>query len=80
VAHAPNVPGAAAGHRAATYARPCVTGELKRYFHDKRWPVHVKRSVQHLTLYLRSQGGQRNRQEYRTGPSVTFADDAQLPQ
>jgi RNA polymerase sigma-B factor len=37
----------------AAYARPCITGELKRYFRDKRWPVHVKRSVQDLTLEVR---------------------------
>ena len=25
----------------ATYARPCISGELKRHFRDKRWQVHV---------------------------------------
>jgi RNA polymerase sigma-B factor len=28
------------------YARPCILGEIKRYFRDKRWPVRVLRSVQ----------------------------------
>jgi RNA polymerase sigma-B factor len=41
------------GGSLATYARPCITGELKRYFRDKRWPVHVKRSVQDMTLEVR---------------------------
>jgi RNA polymerase sigma-B factor len=35
------------------YARPCISGELKRHFRDKRWPVHVKRSVQKLVLETR---------------------------
>jgi len=35
------------------YARPCITGELKRHFRDKRWQVHVKRSVQELMLEAR---------------------------
>jgi RNA polymerase sigma-B factor len=30
------------------YARPCILGEIKRYFRDKRWPVRVLRSIQEL--------------------------------
>ena len=37
----------------AAYARPCVSGELKRHFRDKRWQVHVKRSVKDLMLEAR---------------------------
>ena len=37
----------------ATYARPCISGELKRHFRDKRWRVHVKRPVQELILEVR---------------------------
>jgi RNA polymerase sigma-B factor len=36
------------------YARPCVSGEIKRHFRDKRWQVHVKRSVQELRLEMRT--------------------------
>jgi RNA polymerase sigma-B factor len=35
------------------YAQPCVSGEIKRHFRDKRWQVHVKRSVQELRAELR---------------------------
>jgi len=35
------------------YARPCITGEIKRHFRDKYWPVHVKRSAQELMLETR---------------------------
>jgi RNA polymerase sigma-B factor len=37
----------------AAYARPCISGELKRNFRDKRWQVHVGRSVQELALQAR---------------------------
>jgi RNA polymerase sigma-B factor len=37
----------------AAYARPCISGELKRHFRDKRWQVHVKRSVKELVLEAR---------------------------
>jgi RNA polymerase sigma-B factor len=35
------------------YALPCVTGEIKRHFRDKRWQVHVRRSAQELMLEVR---------------------------
>jgi RNA polymerase sigma-B factor len=37
----------------AGYARPCISGELKRHFRDKRWQIHVKRPVQELILQAR---------------------------
>jgi RNA polymerase sigma-B factor len=37
----------------AAYARSFISGELKRHFRDKRWQVHVKRSVQELVLDIR---------------------------
>jgi RNA polymerase sigma-B factor len=37
----------------AGYARPCISGELKRHFRDKRWQVRVKRPVQELMLQAR---------------------------
>jgi RNA polymerase sigma-B factor len=38
----------------AAYARPCVSGEIKRHFRDKRWLVHVKRSTKELLLEMRT--------------------------
>jgi RNA polymerase sigma-B factor len=35
------------------YAVPCITGELKRHFRDKRWQVRVIRPLQELLLELR---------------------------
>jgi RNA polymerase sigma-B factor len=44
-------PGFGRGLRA--YAVPCITGEIKRYFRDKRWQVRVTRPVQELLLEMR---------------------------
>jgi RNA polymerase sigma-B factor len=43
----------AAGTNLVSYARVCISGEIKRHFRDKCWPVHVKRSVQDLVLRVR---------------------------
>ncbi len=43
----------AIGANLAVYAQPCITGEIKRHFRDKRWQVHVKRSTQELRLAAR---------------------------
>jgi RNA polymerase sigma-B factor len=37
----------------AAYAQACISGEIKRHFRDKCWPVHVNRSVQDLVLAAR---------------------------
>ena len=42
-----------AGHDLWAYARPCISGEIKRHFRDKRWQVHVRRSAQELLLEVR---------------------------
>jgi RNA polymerase sigma-B factor len=41
------------GSGLSAYATPCVLGEVKRHFRDKRWQVHVRRSTQELLLELR---------------------------
>ena len=46
------------GSNLAAYAQPCISGEIKRHFRDKRWQVHVKRSVQELRLELRRARGE----------------------
>src|SRR6202034_274877 len=43
----------AIGRSLAAFARPCITGEIKRHFRDKRWQVHVRRSLQELVLHGR---------------------------
>jgi RNA polymerase sigma-B factor len=41
------------GNELRAYAMPCVTGELKRHFRDKRWQVRVSRPLQELLLEIR---------------------------
>jgi RNA polymerase sigma-B factor len=43
----------AVGGSLAAYAQPCISGEIKRHFRDKRWHVHVERSVQERVLQVR---------------------------
>jgi RNA polymerase sigma-B factor len=43
----------AVGNSLTAYAAPCVSGEIKRHFRDKRWQIHVRRSAQELLLELR---------------------------
>ena len=56
------------GRSLAAYAQPCITGEIKRYFRDKRWQVHVERPVQERLLELR-EGMRHLTQELGRGPS-----------
>jgi RNA polymerase sigma-B factor len=44
----------AVGDSLSAYAAPCISGEVKRYFRDKRWQVHVRRQVQELLLEMRT--------------------------
>src|ERR1700689_3583014 len=44
----------AVGCSLATYARSHITGEIKRYFRDKRWQVHVARPVKDLAVRARA--------------------------
>jgi RNA polymerase sigma-B factor len=41
------------GNGLKAYAAPCISGELKRHFRDKRWQVRVARPVQELLLEMR---------------------------
>jgi RNA polymerase sigma-B factor len=50
----------------AAYARPCIRGELKQHFRDKRWQVHVNLSAQDLMLEAREATGQLAQQLGRT--------------
>jgi len=43
----------ACGNSLAAYAQPCVSGEIKRHFRDKRWQVRVPRPTQELRLEIR---------------------------
>jgi RNA polymerase sigma-B factor len=44
----------ALGGSLAAYAQPCISGEIKRHFRDKRWQIRVKRPAQDLLLRIRT--------------------------
>lgn len=50
------------GGSLAAYAQPCISGEIKRHFRDKRWQVRVNRSAQELLLEVRKATGELTQQ------------------
>lgn len=44
----------ALGYSLAAYAEPCITGEIKRHFRDRRWHIHVNRTVKDLAAEIRA--------------------------
>jgi RNA polymerase sigma-B factor len=48
----------AVGTNLAAYAQACISGEIKRHFRDKCWPVHVNRSAKELVLAAREAASQ----------------------
>jgi RNA polymerase sigma-B factor len=41
------------GSNLSAYAAPCISGEIKRHFRDKRWQIRVHRRDQELRLEMR---------------------------
>jgi RNA polymerase sigma-B factor len=62
------------GENLAAYAQPCVSGEIKRYFRDKRWHVRVRRPVQELRLEIRKASADLTQQLARTPNDAELAD------
>ncbi len=50
------------GDSLAAYATPCISGEIKRHFRDKRWQIHVRRQTQELLLEMRTAAEQLTQQ------------------
>jgi RNA polymerase sigma-B factor len=64
-----------AGTGLAGYALPCVSGEIKRYFRDKRWQVHVKRSLQELRLAARAASADLTQAQGRAPSDAELAEE-----
>ncbi len=62
------------GTQFATFATPTILGELKRYFRDKRWSVHVPRRLKELALAI---GGATDALTADLGRTPTPAEIAQ---
>jgi len=62
------------GTSLSAYAQPCITGEIKRHFRDKRWQVHVRRAAQELLLELREATGTLTQKLGREPTDAELAD------
>ncbi len=62
------------GNSLSAYAQPCVSGEIKRHFRDKRWQIHVRRSAQELLLELRKATEELTQQLGRTPDEAELAE------
>jgi RNA polymerase sigma-B factor len=63
----------AAGNSLEAYARPCVSGELKRHFRDKRWQIRVRRRAQELRAEIRSAESELAQQLFRQPTAAEIA-------
>jgi RNA polymerase sigma-B factor len=66
------------GPNLAAYAQPCVSGELKRHFRDKRWQVRVHRTSQEHMLAVRDVRAELTQQLGRVPGSHELAEAAGL--
>ena len=62
------------GDNLPAYAMPCISGEIKRHFRDKRWQIHVKRQTQELLLEMRTATEQMTHQLGRTPSDEEIAE------
>jgi RNA polymerase sigma-B factor len=62
------------GDSLSAYAQPCVSGEIKRHFRDKRWQIHVRRSAQELLLELRKASEELTQQLGRAPEEAELAE------
>jgi len=60
------------------YAQPCVSGELKRHFRDKRWQVRVQRTSQEHMLAVRGTRARLTQQLGRSPGDHELAEAAGL--
>lgn len=64
----------AVGDSLAAYAQPCVSGEIKRHFRDKRWHMRVQRQAQELRLRINAANGELTQQLARAPRDAELAD------
>ena len=66
------------GRGLAAFALPCVAGEIKRHFRDRRWQIHVKRPAKELALEVRAVFGQLAQDLGRTPAEADLAQYLQV--
>jgi RNA polymerase sigma-B factor len=62
------------GRKFTTFAAPTILGEIKRYFRDKGWSVHVPRDLQERALALSRRAERLSSQLGRSPTVVELAD------
>ncbi len=62
------------GDSLSAYAQPCVSGEIKRHFRDKRWQIHVRRQAQELLLEMRKANEEMTHQLGRAPTDTELAE------
>jgi RNA polymerase sigma-B factor len=62
----------------STYAVPTILGELKRYFRDSGWAVHVPRGMQERVMKLDTAAQELHRRHGRSPSPKELADELEL--
>jgi RNA polymerase sigma-B factor len=68
----------ARGTAFSTYAVPTILGELKRYFRDSGWAVHVPRGMQERVMKLDQASQELHRKLGRSPSATELADELSL--
>ena len=69
---------ASLGTSLLAYARPCISGEIKRHFRDKRWQVRVRRAAQELRAEVLAAEAELTQQLSRMPTDAEVAEHLQL--
>jgi RNA polymerase sigma-B factor len=71
---------ASRGHDFASFAVPTIVGEVKRYFRDQGWEVHVPRRLQELRLAIGESTETLAQQLAHSPTPAEVADDLGVPE
>jgi RNA polymerase sigma-B factor len=68
------------GESLTAYAVPCISGEIKRHFRDRRWQLRVSRHAQELLLEMRTAEEALTQQLGRTPDNAELARHLGVPE
>jgi RNA polymerase sigma-B factor len=66
------------GRAFSSFAVPTIAGEIKRYYRDRTWSVHVPRGLQELTLTVDRARGELEAELGRSPTATEIAERVQL--
>lgn len=70
----------ATNHRFSTFATPTIVGEIKRYFRDNTWNLHVPRGMKELQLQVKRATASMTERLGREPTSAELAARLELPE